>query len=190
MNRYGVIISDPAWRYRNVGVNGAAEGHYLVDEETGRSTMSLDEIRALPVDALALDDAVLLLWTTWPFLEDAFSIVSAWKFEYVTGFPWIKIIDAPSQNLFGELTITPNYGTGWWTRGCSEPLLICRRGSVATPRTDLVGLLSENFRHSRKPENIYHIAEQMPGPYLEMFARRPRSGWDGWGNELSTSVIL
>lgn len=190
LTRYGVVVADPAWRYGNVGVNGAAEGHYLADDATGRSTMSLDEIRALPVAALAADDAIMFLWTTWPLLEDAFSVVRAWDFEYVTGLPWIKIDGIPSIDLWGELSITPQYGTGWWTRGCSEPLLICRRGSPKSPRTDLVGLLSENFGHSRKPENVYHIAELLPGPYLELFARRRRDGWDAWGNQIPNGIEM
>jgi N6-adenosine-specific RNA methylase IME4 len=29
-----------------------------------------------------------------------------------------------------------------------------------------------------------------PGPYLEMFARRQRLGWDTWGNEALPHVEL
>lgn len=187
---YGVILADPAWRYGNVGVNGAAEGHYREDAATGRSTLSIAEICALPVRDLALPDAVLLLWTTWPLLFDAPRVVAAWGFEYVTGLPWIKIDGEPSLDLFGELRITPQYGSGWWVRGCSEPLLICRRGNPKTPRTNLVGLLSENFGHSRKPESAYDLAELLPGPYLELFARRPRDGWTSIGNEITGNSLV
>jgi N6-adenosine-specific RNA methylase IME4 len=38
--------------------------------------------------------------------------------------------------------------------------------------------------HSRKPDEQYDIIEACsPGPYLEMFARGPRNGWFGWGNQ-------
>jgi N6-adenosine-specific RNA methylase IME4 len=38
--------------------------------------------------------------------------------------------------------------------------------------------------HSAKPEAFLDLVEQVsPGPYLEMFARRNRLGWDTWGNE-------
>ena len=184
MTRYGVILADPAWRYANTGVNGSAAAEY-------ESTMSLDEIKALPVASLAADIAVLLLWTTWPFLESAYAVARAWGFDdYVTGFPWIKIDCEPTADLFGETYLRPQWGTGWWVRGCSEPVLIFRRGGASPPRLNVVGLLSENFGHSRKPENLHAYAELLPGPYLELFARRLRPGWDVWGNEVDGSIVF
>lgn len=188
--RYRVIIVDPPWRYGNDGVNGAAEGHYQPDATTGRATMADAEVLALPVGALAAKDAVVLEWATWPKLDVALAAGVAWGFEYVTGLPWIKIIGDPSPDLFGELHISPQYGAGWWVRGCSEPLLIWRRGDPKTPRTNMVGLLSENFGHSRKPTSVHDLAEQMPGPYLELFARTRRPGWDVYGNEVAGSIDL
>ena len=92
------------------------------------------------------------------------------------------------MNFWGEWDIKPQYGVGFWVRGCSEPLFIARRGKVSPPTDGFIGLLSENLRHSRKPENIYHYAEQLEGPYLELFARRPRQGWDSWGNEIKSEA--
>jgi N6-adenosine-specific RNA methylase IME4 len=99
-------------------------------------------------------------------------------------------VGQPSVDLWGLLWIKAQYGVGFWVRGCTEPLLIARRGDVKAPTGGYVGLLSENLRHSRKPENIYHIAEMLPGPYLELFARRPRKGWNSWGNEFTNTAHL
>jgi hypothetical protein len=45
--------------------------------------------------------------------------------------------------------------------------------------------------HSAKPEAFLDMVEQVsPGPYLEMFARRNRLGWDTWGNEALGHVSL
>ncbi len=180
--RYRVIVADPPWNYANAGCRGAAENHY--------QTMTLADICSLPVEDLSAPDAVLFLWTTWPQLREGLEVVKAWGFTYVTGLPWIKIVGHPSVDLWGELIIKPQYGVGFWVRGCSEPLLVARRGNVSPASGDLVGLLSENLRHSRKPENIYHIAERMTGPYLELFARRPRQGWHSWGNQVESAVDL
>lgn len=177
--RYGVIVADPPWQYANAGCRGAAENHY--------PTMTVQEIRALDIAALAADDCILFLWATWPTLIEATSVIEAWGFAYVTGLPWLKIVGAPSIDLWGDLRVKAQYGVGFWVRGCTEPLLIARRGKVSPPDGGFVGLLSENLRHSRKPENVYHIAEQLSGPYLELFARRPRAGWDSWGNEVGLS---
>lgn len=180
--KYGVVLADPPWRYGNSGCRGAAENHY--------PTMSLAEICALPVASIAAPDSVLLLWATWPQLQEGLAVVKAWGFEYVTGFPWVKIVGEPTRDLWGDLDIKPQYGIGFWVRGCSELLLIGRRGNVSPPKDGFVGLLSENFRHSRKPDNLYHYAERLPGPRLEMFCRRARPGWDVFGNEVQGSLNL
>lgn len=182
MKKYGVIVADPAWSYANAGCRGAAENEY--------PTMSVEDICALPVREMAADDCALFLWTTWPQLREGLDVIKAWGFDYITGLPWIKIIGEPSRDLWGDLVITAQYGVGFWVRGCTEPLLIARKGDVKAASGDLVGLLSENLRHSRKPENVYHIAERLPGPYLEMFCRRPRAGWDVWGNESDGSRVV
>jgi N6-adenosine-specific RNA methylase IME4 len=45
--------------------------------------------------------------------------------------------------------------------------------------------------HSAKPDGALDLVEQAsPGPYLEMFARRARFGWDYWGDEsLETATV-
>lgn len=201
MRRYKVIIADPAWSYNNAGINGAAEKHYDVQSD--------EEIAALDVKSRAEEDAVLFLWATWPKLDVAMrSILPAWGFDYVTGFPWIKLSkELPQVDLFGELKLQTAWGQGWWVRGVSEPLLIARRGKPERPDmflgliSDLfsstdgevrtTALVSPRFEHSRKPDNLYEIAESLPGPYLEMNARRARPGWDLWGNhEDITSIDL
>lgn len=182
MRQYGVIIADPPWSYARADLRTSAAREYR--------TMSIADICALPVASLAASDSVLLLWGTWPMLQEALHVVSAWGFTYITGFPWIKIEGEPSRTLWGELDIKPQYGVGFWVRGCSEFVLVGRRGSVSPPVDGFVGLLSENFGHSRKPESLHHYAEALPGPYLELFARRPRDGWDVWGNEVPGSIDL
>ena len=179
---YGVILADPPWNYANAGCRGAAENQY--------PTMTDKDIAALGVCDLAAPDAVLLLWATWPKLSEAcLPALKAWGFEYVTGFPWVKVTSA-AHNLWGEIEISVPYGVGFWARGCSEPLLIGKRGNAKPPPNGFIGLLSPNLHHSRKPDDIYAYAESLPGPYLELFARRTRPGWDAWGNEVESTVQL
>lgn len=167
-NRYGVIVADPPWPYRVSKGQGAAKDQY--------SLMTDDEIYTMPVSQLAKSDAILLLWGTWPKLPEALKTMAAWGFEYVTGFPWVKM----NRNGHGIY-----YGVGYWVRGCSECVFIGRRGEVSAPRLEgFLGLMSPNLQHSRKPDDIYEIAEALPGPYLELFARRSRAGWHSFGNEV------
>ena len=180
--KYKVILADPPWSYSNTGKNGSAARIY--------PTMSDADILALPVSDLADDNAVLLLWATWPKLTQAcLPTIEAWGFEYKTAFPWVKITDI-SHDLWGELKIKVPYGVGFWARGTSEPLLIATRGNPKPPSNSFIGLLSPNLHHSRKPDEVYDYAESLPGPYLELFARRKRPGWHVWGNEVQSDIAL
>jgi N6-adenosine-specific RNA methylase IME4 len=178
--KYRVIVADPPWRAAEQfsKTAGRARKHY--------PAMTNAELCALPVRDLAEDDAILLLWVTWPQVKAAFNVISAWGFEYVTGFPWVKLCDDPFVDMFGNLIAHPVYGTGQWVRGCSEPIFICKRGTIPRPSTNFLGLLGKRMEHSRKPDTLYEYAEAFPGPYLEMFARRTRLGWDVWGNEVAS----
>lgn len=182
VTKYKVILADPPWSYSNSGTRGAALNEY--------KTMSIDDICALPVSAVADENCVLLLWATNPLIPEALRVCKAWGFEYVTKFPWIKLQSPPQINFFGEWQYKPQYGVGFWVRGCSEDVFICKRGKVTPPELGWVGILSENFFHSRKPDNIYEFAESLPAPRLEMFARRRREGWDVFGNEVEGSIRL
>lgn len=166
--KFGVITADPPWPYQQFSERkqGAASAVYEL--------MTIDELCAMPVKDLAADDCVLLLWGTWPKLPEALQVMKAWNFEYVTGFPWIKL----------DGNGVPVYGIGFWVRGCSEFVFIGRRGDVSPPRLEgFLGLMSPNLHHSRKPDSLHEYAETLPGPYLELFARRDREGWYCFGNQ-------
>lgn len=179
MKKYGVILADPPWDYRNGG-NGRAKAHYPL--------MTIDELCELPISDLAQNDAVLVMWVTWPQVEGATKVIKAWGFEYVTGFPWIKTYDPPMVDMFGNFRAKPTWGTGAWVRGCSEPIFICKRGNAKPPEAHWMGLVSKRFEHSKKPKHIHEYAMSFPGPYLELFARRPYPGWDVWGNEVQSDI--
>lgn len=197
--RYGCIIADPPWRYGGSDQFQAGESG-RVGAETGDlrrasryyPTMAKRDICALPVRDFAADDCVLLLWATLPLLPDALDVADAWGFGYKTGMPWIKVEGDPRRNLWGEWEYRPQYGVGFWARACAELVLICTRGNPKPPPAAAasVGIISANFGHSRKPDNLYEYAELFAGPYLELFARRPRAGWDVWGNEVNSTLDL
>jgi hypothetical protein len=91
--RFAVILVDPPWSY-TFGGRGAARNHY--------DCLSLDDIKALPVKALAADDAALFLWATWPIMPSPFDVIGAWGFDFKTlGFDWVKT--NPSGNGFGSI---------------------------------------------------------------------------------------
>ena len=193
MKQYGVILADPPWQYSVNAGNGVAENHY--------STMSKSELLDLPICNLVGKDSILLMWATWPFLPFAFELVSDWGFEYKTIIPWVKL-KSVNYGLFdaGHPTFETAWGVGFWARGCTEPLIVAKKGNVKTLNDPPLGLidgrdnapvfLGPRLQHSRKLDNVYEYAESFPGPYLELFARRPRPGWDVFGNEVANSIKL
>lgn len=163
--RYPVIYADPPWRYEHIETESRAiENQY--------PTMTLDEIKALDLDAIALDDCVLFMWATSPKLAEAFEVLRAWGFEYRTCAVWDK------QKI----------GMGYYFRQQHELLLVAVRGQPMTPapanRPSSV-LSFPRGEHSAKPVEVYELIEAMYPelPKLEMFCRSPRDGWGAWGNQ-------
>jgi len=167
--KFSVIYADPPWSYRNSGLRGSAEEHY--------PTMDTEKIKEMgkELEPFLMEDCVLFLWTPSPLLEDAFSVMEAWPFSYKANFVWVK-----NRSTYGRLA--------FFVRGQHEVLLVGTRGSF-TPDGELFSSVIEGDQkeHSRKPAVVYEMIEKMypHGPYLELFARGKRAGWEVWGNEVT-----
>jgi len=171
--KYRVILADPPWKYWAGGDKNAAK-HY--------ECMELEDIRGLPVKMLSAKDSVLFMWTTAPMLEDSFGVINSWGFKYSTmGFAWVK------KNKSGQGYFT---GLGNWTRKNLEYCLLALKGSPEVLKHDVHELIVSPLReHSRKPDEQYERIERLlDGPYLEIFARTVREGWDVLGYEVETSM--
>lgn len=171
-NKYNVIYADPPWRYRDRKCNGACEHHY--------GTMTLEEIKNLPIKELCEKDCVLFLWTTYPMLKDAMELMEAWGFKYKTiAFQWIKLNKKGKGNFFG---------LGRWTRGNTEPCLLAVKGKPQRESNSISQLIEEPLRaHSQKPDSTRDKIKLLMGAgsrCLELFAREEVENWDCWGNEV------
>jgi N6-adenosine-specific RNA methylase IME4 len=185
---YGVIYADPPWKfgtYSDKGLGRSAEAWY--------DCMSLDDIKAMNVAELAAPDCVLLMWVTDPFLRLSFDVIDAWGFTYKTvGFYWAKrtreltLEDAPGTDL-KQAKIIESWpiGTGYWTRANPEQCLLATRGHPKRLDNGVPKLIVAPRReHSRKPDEAYERIERLcTGPYMELFARQRRPGWDCLGLE-------
>jgi N6-adenosine-specific RNA methylase IME4 len=178
---YSTIVADPPWPFKWSGGRG---GRRAKDVPLRYTLMGLTEIAALPVDDLGDQDANLFLWAT-PEMHrrgKAVEVAEAWGFRVITEIIWEK----------------PNLGMGHFPRNCHEPLLVCTRGqgtfagpydvrSVQRWAQPYTG--GSGKTHSAKPAAAYDLIEQVsPGPYVELFARAPRLGWDSWGKGYESSV--
>lgn len=180
MKKYSVIYADPPWRYKvysKKGLGRSAESHY--------PTMSLEDIKALPIGELAAKDCALFMWITFPCMQEAFQVLEAWGFEYkTTAFVWIKQ-NRVSDSLF--------WGMGYWTRANAELCILATKGHPkrASPGVHQV-IMSHIEEHSKKPEEARNRIVQLMGdvPRIELFARQSPEGWDVWGNEVECSITL
>ncbi len=168
---FGLIMADPPWRYDMWSAKGEAKS-----PQAYYATMSLDEIKALPVEALAAENAMLWLWAVGPMLPQALEVMSAWGFLFKTQGQWVKTTKNGKQA----------FGTGYILRNAGEPFLIGTRGAPKTTkavRSVFMGIARE---HSRKPEEAFAAAERlMPDVRrLELFSRQDRPGWVAWGREV------
>lgn len=172
--KYNIIYADPPWTFKNYSQKGkahsAAENHY--------KCMSKADIQALPVQNIAADDCVLLLWATFPCLQEALELISKWGFTYKTcGFTWVKR-NKKSDSWF--------WGLGYWTRSNAEVCLLATKGNPKRVSKSVHQVCDARVQeHSRKPDEIRERIVELCGdlPRIELFARQTTSGWDCWGNE-------
>ena len=166
--KYKTILADPPWDIQQKGKSRGAIKHY--------NLMTLDRIKAMPISDLAEENAHCWLWVTNATLEAGFDVLRAWGFTPRSIYTWVK----------------PRLGLGVYLRNCTEHLLLGTRGKAPI---QFKGQMNWGFMplqdHSHKPEEVYDIIERCSeGNYLELFARRPRHGWDIWGNEVASDVKI
>lgn len=164
---YATIVADPPWPYRDKPVSWEAQRGKT--QFMPYSVMNMDDICALPVRDLAADDAHLYLWTTNRFIWDAPRVVNAWGFRVIQVLVWCK----PTNNFPG----------GVFNTSTTEFVVFARRGSLkAKDRDGFAWWKWARGPHSQKPDAFMDMVERVsPGPYVELFARAPRLGWDSWG---------
>ncbi len=176
-SKYRIVLADPPWSYWGQQDKWGAAGKFY-------QTMSLDEICALDVGGLLEEPGVLFLWATGPKLDVAMSCIERWGlFFRGVAFVWVK---------------TTRQGTPIGAQGV--------RPSIVKPLTEFVLAASNVERgrplplsdesitqtvfapkttHSTKPDEVQERIERMypDATKIELFARRAREGWSGWGLE-------
>lgn len=166
--KYKTILADPPWDIQQKGKSRGAIKHY--------NLMTLDRIKAMPISDLTEENAHCWLWVTNATLEAGYEVLRAWGFTPRSIYTWCK----------------PRLGLGVYLRNCTEHLLLGTRGKAPI---QFKGQMNWGFMplqdHSHKPEEVYDIIERCSeGNYLELFARRPRYGWEIWGNEVASDIKI
>lgn len=172
--KYKTILADPPWRFTNRTGKVAPEHKRL----NRYDTLSLEEIMEIPVSLAADDKSHLYLWVPNALLPEGLKVMKAWGFQYKSNLIWHKVRKDGGPD---------GRGVGFYFRNTTEVVLFGIRGRMRTlqPGRSQVNIIrTQKQEHSRKPDELYGIIEKCsPGPYLEIFARGKRSGWDVFGNQ-------
>lgn len=173
--RFGAILADPPWQFQNRTGKMAPEHKRL----SRYATMTLEDIKAMPVADISADPAHLYLWVPNALLAEGLHVLKAWGFEYKTNLVWYKIRKDGGPD---------GRGVGFYFRNVTELILFGVKGQNARtlpPARSRVNVIASRKReHSRKPDEQYELIESCsPGPYIELFARGARPGWQAWGDQ-------
>lgn len=177
--KFSTILADPPWQFQNRTGKVAPEHKRL----NRYGTMTLNDIKALPVADAAADTCHLYMWVPNALLPEGLAVMAAWGFQYKSNLVWHKIRKDGGPD---------GRGVGFYFRNVTELILFGVRGKNA--RTLAPGRRQVNFmatrkrEHSRKPDEQYGLIEACsPGPFLELFARGERENWTVWGNQANES---
>ena len=174
--RYSTILADPPWQFQNRTGKVAPEHRRL----NRYSTMTLDDIKALPIPTVCASTAHLYLWVPNALLPCGLAVLAAWGFEYKSNLVWHKVRKDGGPD---------GRGVGFYFRNTTELILFGVRGKNARTlqpgRSQVNIICTQKREHSRKPDEAYGLIERCsPGPFLELFARGARPGWTAWGNQV------
>jgi len=175
VQKFRTILADPPWQFQNRTGKMAPEHKRLFRY----SSLDLEEIKELPVSMLTDEKCHLYLWVPNALIKEGLEVMERWGFEYKTNLIWYKIRKDGGPD---------GRGVGFYFRNVTEMILFGIRGknnrTLQPGRTEVNILSSRKREHSRKPDELYDKIERCSsGPYLELFARHPRSSWSQWGNE-------
>lgn len=175
--KYRTIYADPPWQFQNRTGKVAPEHKRL----NRYGTMELEAIKQLPVEEAAEERSHLYLWVPNALLPEGLEVMKAWGFSYKTNIIWEKV---------RKDGMPDGRGVGFYFRNVTEMLLFGIRGgrnrTLDAGRSQVNLIRAIKREHSRKPDEFVELIEGCsPGPFLEMFARGSREGWDMWGNQAS-----
>lgn len=173
--KYKTIYADPPWQFQNRTGKVAPEHKRL----TRYGTMKLNEIKQLPVDEIADEKSHLYLWVPNALLPEGLEVMKAWGFQYKTNIIWEKV---------RKDGMPDGRGVGFYFRNVTEILLfgikVDKNRTLDAGRSQVNLIRSMKREHSRKPDEFISLIESCSsGPFLELFARGNRDGWDMWGNQ-------
>ena len=176
--KYNIIYADPPWEYSSKSYQDSNREMLKLDE-TQYKTLSVHQIKDLPIKEITANDCILFLWSTDSHLKEAIDVIESWSLHFKTiGFTWVK------QYASGSYC----YNFSPYTLKSTEVCLIGIKGKLKNIKktNNVKGLVfAERTKHSKKPNEVRDRIVNLCGdlPRIELFARNTTPGWDVWGDQ-------
>lgn len=180
MPSFNTLVVDPPWTITMAGRRRREGRGKPLPVALPYETMSLTEIKTLPIRQIAASGAHVYLWATNKTLRDAFDVLEAWEVAY-----HLTLVMTKRSGL------VPAQGYVFGTEFC----LLGFAGRPAQRFNDMGALnwlrAPSMRRHSAKPPAFYDLVQRMsPGPRADLFAREKRLGWQAWGKEVGADFEM
>ena len=178
--KYNIIYADPPWHYGSKSAVNNTTGSAIKPLSDHYSTMSLQELKNMPIKNMTKDHAACFMWVTDSHIDEALEVLRSWGFAYKTiAFNWVK---TTSKGNYCK-NVAP------WTMKSSEICLLGIKGRMTKYKqaNNIESLvIAQRTQHSQKPNEVRKRIENLFGdlPRIELFARETAEGWDSWGNEV------
>ena len=168
--QYRVVVVDPPWPIEARRSGGKQRNTSRTDGTLPYPTLALEEIARLQLPAA--DSCHLFLWVVQSMMPSAFGLLDRWGIQYGCTMCWRKVPrGTPMQSR-------PVYN--------AEFVILGIKGSpkFTTTKGFLAAFEAPRRANSEKPDEFYETIRRVThGPRIDMFARKPRPGFDTWGNE-------
>lgn len=178
--KYDIIYADPAWLYKCGTNHLTKESMINGKDDVPYNSMTIVDMKNLPINEIANENCLLFMWITSPFLKIGINLLDDWGFDFSTvAFVWYKQRPNPGSYTLSE----------------TELCIVAKKGKIPQPRGSRKErqFLSEmRTEHSKKPNEIRdRITRMFPNQSkIELFARQKYEGWDAWGNEVDCDINL
>lgn len=171
---FRTVTADPPWWYEER--KGIKPYWKSVNKRHIYDVMPINEIVDLqPARLMDPKGSHCYLWTPGIMMQQAQVVLSEWGYDLRNILVWRKRQIAWS----------------YWFRNDCEFVLFGIRGKTQPGQRNLrTSFDAPRGKHSEKPEIFYRdrVEKMSSGPYLELFARKPRPGWSVWGKEVQSDI--
>jgi len=99
MAKFDLIVADCPWGFSDgltmSAVKRGAESQY--------KTLTIEQLKSIPVADVAADNCVLAFWVVGSQLQEGMDVMKAWGFRQTQTWVWVKTKQVPLEDMIGDI---------------------------------------------------------------------------------------